>query len=730
MEGSVPGSRCPHIARPDQQERQTTVFPRLARLIARRRHLVWAAWLLLTVVAGVFGGKVFDHLGETDGLRPDAESAVADRLADQIDPTGPVVVAVIDGREAYEKPLVDQVTAVAGRLEAIKGVVDVDTLYTSPGGAVSGDNMSTTAMVELVPGLAEEPLEDLQDQVIAELKTIDAPRVLVGGAELAEREFAQQSVDDLARGEGVALVVLLVVLLFVFGGLVAASLPLLVAVVSVPLTFLALLGLGKLVPVSEYSLNIVALFGLGLAVDYSLLIVARFREERAAGLDVEPATVRAVAVAGRTVAFSALIVAISLAGLLAFAEPLLRSMALAGAVVVLLAALAAVTLVPALLAMWGGRISPAKSRPDEHNPLYRLSLLAARNAGLVTTAAAGVLLLLAVPFMRANLEDSGSEALPRASESRQVEEILIERFGATVRPITVVMDVDDSGPGFLEFVNQANSLAGVRLVENRADLPEGKAIVDITPEGRAAGPEARAVVEDLRAIPTPFDKKVAGPAAEVLDYRASVATRLPVAMAVIALATLVLLFLMTGSVVIPVKALIMNLLSLGASLGVLVLIFQDGFLSGLLGFDPVGAVDLTTPVLIVIFTFGLSMDYEMFLLARIKEAWDQSGDNDRAVALGLARSGRVITAAAACIVVVFLGFATGQLLPLKALGVGMTVAVLLDVTVVRGLLVPAVMRLLGRWNWWAPAPLARFHARFGMREPTGGEDRPLVGADR
>jgi RND superfamily putative drug exporter len=705
------------------------VFIRLARFIVRRRHVVWVAWLLLTVLAGTFGGKVFDHLGETDGLRPDAESAVADRLAHRIDPAGPVILAIIDGREAYDPPLSEQATAVAGRLGTMPGVADVDTLYTSPGGAVSGDKLSSLAMVELVPGLGEEQLEALQDKVIAELKSIDAPRVLVGGTELADREFARQSVDDLARGEGIALVVLLVVLLFVFGGIVAASLPLVVALVSIPLTFLGLLGLSRLVPVSEYSLNIVALFGLGLAVDYSLLIVARFREERAAGLDVHPATERAVAAAGRTVAFSSLTVAISLAGLLAFAEPLLRSMALAGAVVVLLAALAAITLVPALLAMWGRRISPARSRPDERNPLYRLSMLASRNAGLVATSAAGVLLLLTVPFMRANLEDSGSESLPRGSESRQVEEILTAKFGASVRPITVVMDVDDSRPGFLEFMNQANNLAGVRLAENRADLPEGKAIIDVTPEGRAAGPGARAVVEDLREIPTPFAKWVGGPAAEVLDYQASVATRLPVAMAVIGLATLVLLFLMTGSVVIPVKALIMNLLSLGASLGVLVLVFQEGFLSGLLGFDPVGAVDLTIPVLIVIFTFGLSMDYEMFLLARIKEAWDQSGDNDRAVAVGLARSGRVITAAAACIVVVFLGFATGQLLPLKALGVGMTVAVVLDVTVVRGLLVPAVMRLLGRWNWWAPAPLSRFHARFGLREPAG-PDRPLVSADR
>jgi RND superfamily putative drug exporter len=267
-------------------------------------------------------------------------------------------------------------------------------------------------------------------------------------------------------------------------------------------------------------------------------------------------------------------------------------------------------------------------------------------------------------------------------------------------------------------------------VNNRPDVPDGQAIVDVLPDGRASGPTATRLVAELRALATPFDKQVTGPAAKVVDYRRSVATRMPIALGVIALATLVLLFAMTGSIVVPVKALVMNVLSLGASLGCMVWVFQDGHLSGLLGFDPSGSIDLTIPVLVVIFTFGLSMDYEVFLLARIKEVWDRTGDNDRAVAAGLARSGRVVTAAAACIVVVFLGFAAGRLLPLKALGVGMTVAIVLDVTVVRGLLLPAVMKLLGDRNWWAPPALARLHHRFHLDEGAGGEDKPLVGAAR
>jgi putative drug exporter of the RND superfamily len=694
------------------------LFTRLARTVVRRRRLVALAWLALFLAGSVYGGRLFDQLGETEGLRPDAESVLADGRLDQLVAEGPLIVAVLDGRDAYDPAVSAGVSRAVADLGRMPGVVDVDSFYTSPGGQVAPDNRASVMRVELVRGLDETSLEALEDRVGQRLRQVDVPRVLIGGEAIADREFADQAVHDLARGELIAFAVLLALLLAFFGGVIAAGLPLLVAAVAVSGTLLALLALGHIVPVSEYSVNVVTLLGLGLAVDYSLLIVARFRQERAAGLEPAAAVERVGASACRTVAFSGLTVAVALAGLLVFAEPLLRSMAVAGAVVVVLAALVATTLVPALLAMWGARIRPPRTRAAEQGLLYRLSRLAQRRAQLVAPLVALGLIVLAAPFARANLEDSGPEALPRSSQSRQVDEQLRDRFGGGVRPVTVIVDTDDSSPEFLAFINRANALPGVRTAQNRPDVPEGHAVIDVTPEGTAAGPVARRLVGQLRALSTPFGKQVTGPAAKVADYRASVASRLPAALAVVVVATFVLLFLMTGSLVVPAKAIVMSLLSLAASLGVLVWIFQDGHLSGLLGFDPVGAVDLTIPVLVLIFTFGLSMDYELFLLARISEAWEETGDNDHAVAAGIAQSGRVVTAAAACIITVFGGFAIGQLLPLKALGVGMAIAVLLDVTVVRGLLLPASMRLLGEWNWWAPPALARLRRRL-----SGSPDR-------
>ena len=241
-------------------------------------------------------------------------------------------------------------------------------------------------------------------------------------------------------------------------------------------------------------------------------------------------------------------------------------------------------------------------------------------------------------------------------------------------------------------------------------------MVEVVPDGPPQGEQAQALVGDLRALDAPFETLVTGDVAELVDLKASIAARLPLALGIVGLATMVLLFLMTGSVVVAVKAVVMNVLSLGATFGVLVWVFQDGHLSGLLGFDAVGALDATMPLIVFLFAFGLSMDYEVFLLARIKEAWDETGDNDLAIAIGLDRTGRIITSAAALLVIVFAGFAAGELVLIKLLGVGMAVAVIVDATIVRTLLVPATMTLMGRWNWWSPAPLRRLHARFGLRE--------------
>jgi putative drug exporter of the RND superfamily len=345
--------------------------------------------------------------------------------------------------------------------------------------------------------------------------------------------------------------------------------------------------------------------------------------------------------------------------------------------------------------------------------------------------------VLALPFAHAELSDAGVESLPRSSASRQLDAALVDRFGRNhADPVVVLVDTRADTRAYVDFLNRVDELPGVRQVAPRLDMPEGiqlVQVVEVVPEGTTKGATALEVVRAVRELDEPFRVQVTGPAAAVVDYRDSVGSRLPLVLLVIGVASFVLLFAMTGSVVVPVKAIVMNLLSLGASLGALVWIFQDGHLAWLLGFEPVGAVDLTIPVLVFVFTFGLSMDYEVFLLARIKETYDEavgpeqdvgggvdparSPASDRAVALGLERTGRVVTAAATLMVVVFLGFAVGELLPLKAMGVGMIVAIVLDATVVRLLLVPATMTLLGRWNWWAPAPLSRLHGRLSRSSP-------------
>jgi RND superfamily putative drug exporter len=283
--------------------------------------------------------------------------------------------------------------------------------------------------------------------------------------------------------------------------------------------------------------------------------------------------------------------------------------------------------------------------------------------------------------------------------------------------VTVVVQSAPGNPPVADYLRRVGALPGVARAEPRPDTPPTVTVLDVVPQGTSEGPVATRLVERIRDLERPAPGGVTGPAAFLVDYRESLADRLPYALGLIGLATFVLLFLMTGSVVVPVKAIVMCVLSLGASFGALVWVFQEGHLSGLLGFDAPGMVDITVPLLIFVFAFGLSMDYEVFLLSRIKEAWDQTGDNDLAVALGLQRTGRIVTSAAALIVVVFLGFAAGELLTIKEVGVGMAIAVLLDATVVRMLLVPATMKLMGRWNWWAPPALRRFHDRHGLAEP-------------
>jgi putative drug exporter of the RND superfamily len=687
------------------------MFAQLGRAMYRWRWPVLGLWAVAVAAGALLGGGVFDRTSSVDSLRPDAESVRAERLLEQRLGTGPDVFGIALGRNPRDPVLVESLIAVAGELRAIGGVVEVEDGYTAPGGQEGADGLSYLVRVELRPGLPASEQERLAEQVAALLRTIDAPEVVVGGELLAEREFAEQAVRDAAVGESVALVVLFVALVVILGGVLVAGLPLLVALGAVTTTLLGMLALTAVTPVSEYAINVVTLLGIGLAVDYTILLVYRFREERAAEPEgtVADWLARTVATAGRTVLIAGTAVAAAMAGLAFFAEPLLGSMAQGGAVVVVLATAVALTAVPALIAVAHRRIPPARAS-TRVGLLARLAGYAHRRPGPVALVAAGGLLVLALPFTAVNMTNSDARALPASSEARRAYEVYQRDFASErAAPVVVLVEADPADPAVRDLLNELLVLPQVEQVLPRIDTPPDLTVIDITPRGGTAGEPSRELVRAVRAMPVGVPVLVTGPAAEVVDYADSVGGRLPVVVAVLLLATLVLLFVLTGSVVIPLKALLLNALTLLATLGVLVVVFQWGWGAPLLGFEPWGAIDLTTPVLLFVFLFGLTMDYEVFLLARIKEERDR-GAGEQSVPRGIVASGPVVSAAAVCITIVFLGFAFGELVAVKEIGIGMAVAIVLDVTVVRGLLLPAVMSLLGEWNWWAPAPLRRLYA--------------------
>ncbi|HEX5880083.1 MAG TPA: MMPL family transporter [Actinomycetota bacterium] len=694
---------------------------RLARFSLRHRRLVALAWAVLFVAGIAIGSGVFERLDPDVGDVEGTESAGADARLDALDPGGETIAAVADGIDPRDPAAAAAVAATVERLRAIPGVAEVAApVAGGPPELAAIDGRAVLVAVEFAPDLDDDRFDQALEAAEAELRRLDAPRVVVGGGPLQDAEFEDQVAADLARAELLSMPVVLVLLLVIFGGIVAAGLPVLVALVGVAGTLLALLGISAVTDVSVYSVNVVTMLGLGLAVDYALLLVSRFREERATR-DLPAAIEEAVATAGRTVVFSGLTVAASLAGLLVFADPFLRSMAYGGGAVVLLDMAAAVTLLPALLGMWGRRIRPSRGDRAGTGLFASVSRLVQRRAPLIVVAVGVPLAVAVTPFLHVAYQQPDAGFLPPGASSRELYETLEARFDPAVwvEPVVLVADTGTDQAGLARvaaFGERVATLDGVRTVGEPQPLADGVAVVEVLPEGGGTDAAAARLVDAVRSLPAPFPVQVTGDAASLADYQATVAERLPLAAALVVLATFVLLFLFTGSVVVPVKAIVMNVLSLGASFGALVWVFQDGHLAGLLGAEGAGAIDPTVPVLTFAITFGLSMDYEVFLLSRIKEAWEETGDNDLAVALGLQRSGRIVTSAALLLVVVFSGFMAAGMLTIKQVGLATVLAVLLDATVVRMLLVPATMKLMGRWNWWAPAPLRRLHRRVGLGE--------------
>lgn len=549
----------------------------------------------------------------------------------------------------------------------------------------------------------------------------------------------EETKADLLRAELVSMPVVLLLSLIIFRSVVAALMPVLVGVVAVVGARATVAGLNELVDVSIFAPNIITLLGLGLAIDYALFVVSRFREEiaRTPG-DTRRALVRTMATAGRTVAFSALTVAAAMSSLLVFPQTFLKSIGYGGIAAVLIAMVAALTVLPAALALLGTRIDAlripflqrAPRAESDHGGWARLARAVMRRPVLVAVGVVALLLVVASPFLGVKWGSVDYRVLPADTPSHQASERLNTEFGAERSTANVLLEGADATAvdTYVAALSAVEGVVDVRPVASEG----GTTLLRAAWEGNSQSEASQQVVRDLRAVEAPdgAEALVGGLTADTVDLATSVGDHLPLMGAIVIGVMLVLLFLAFGSVVLPLKAVLMNAFSITASFGVVTWIFSDGHLADLLGFTPQGFLDLTNPIVMLAVLFGLSMDYEVFLLSRVREQWDATGDNDLAVQTGVQKTGRIITSAALLLAVVIGAFSLSGVVFMKMMGIGMLVAILVDATVVRALLVPATMKLLGRWNWWAPAPLARWWERHGFREEGTGSAIPLAGEAR
>ena len=636
------------------------------------------------------------------------------------------------------------------------------TTYWSAGSPslVSADRHATYAVLQLT-GADDAARHTTYDAIKTELTpaSLAASGVTasVGGTVPMEVAINNEVTADIAKAEGFSMPVLLILLTVIFGSLAAASLPVAIGGVAILGSFTVLRLLTMATTVSIYSVNITTILGLGLGIDYGLFMVTRFREQLHRQPTVEQAVARTVATAGRTVAVSGVTVAVALTSLMLFPEDFLRSMGYGGVATVAVDMLAALTVLPALLAVLGYRVNalPIRgqhSRRSVRYPIggpvrdeisggwYRLAHSVMRRPAVYATVIVIGLLALAAPFLRISWGGTDARTLPAASTVRQVSEVLDSQFPVnSTAPVEALVTLPrtsgaataldaylhriDAIPGVTGAQVTGAHLTGTRVAGGTAgDVPPGEGIfrVDIGYAPAPVSSAARHIVTQIRAIAPPPGATVlvGGITAGLVDELASLGATLPWMALLVGVSTFVLLFLAFGSVVLPVKAIVMNVLSLPATFGVVVWIFQWGHLSGLLRFTPTGLIDPTMPILMLAIIFGLSMDYEVFLLSRIRERYDQAGDNTASVASGLQRTGGLITSLALLLIIVVGAFSASGITFIKLMGVGMIVALLVDATVIRVLLVPATMRLLGPANWWAPRPLRRLYARYGIREET------------
>ncbi|MEV5909919.1 MMPL family transporter [Streptomyces chartreusis] len=712
--------------------RFVTARPRLSLLVA----------LVITALAVLAGSGVADRLGSGGWEDPDAESTYATKALEREFPASqPNLLLLVDAGDAsVDDPAVAaEAQRLVSRLTGEKGVVGVGSYWQGKSPALRAEDGHEALIAARITG-EEKQMGETLDRIAPEFRGAHGPvEVSVGGPVAVRHEMQTTIQEDLLRAEVIALPVTLVLLVMVFGSAVAALLPLGIGIVAILGTNAVLRGLTEFTDVSVFAMNLTTALGLGLAVDYALFIVRRFREELTGGAEPLAAVGTTLRTAGRTVLFSALTVAVSLAAMLLFPQYFLRSFAYAGIAVVLLAAAAALILLPAALVLLGHRVNALDLRKllrrgrakdadgaaaaTEGKGWARTANLVMRRAPFFALGTTAVLVLLGLPFLGVKFGTADDRQLPSSAESHVVQQHIRDGFpGSPGGGLEVLAEGRATQAQYADYKQRIGALPEVLRVDG--PLVKGEsAYFTVLPKGEAVDDPAQGLVDDLRATEAPFDTKVTGAAAVLVDSKDAIAERLPLAAAFIAIVTLLLVFLLTGSVLIPIQAVVLNALSLTAMFGAVVWVFQDGHLSGLLGFTSPGSIETTLPVLMFCVAFGLSMDYGVFLLSRIKEEYDTTGDHEEAVRHGLQRTGGLITAAAVILAVVMVAIGTSRVTNTKMLGLGIALAVLMDAMIVRSLLVPAVMRLTGRATWWAPGPLRRLHDRFGLSESDGAPEQ-------
>jgi trehalose monomycolate/heme transporter len=714
---------------------EAAVFEAWGRIVYRRRRLVLVIAALGVIFAAAWGTGVFGALQNAGGFSdPGSQSQRAADLAARTfgRDAGDVVVLYSSPAQTVRSPAFrSAVTQALARLPHSK-VASYETYWSTRSPQfVSANGRETYAVLEMA-GPTDSARQASYDAIKGQL---GAPglRAQVGGTVPTYEAINKQVTSDIGRAEGFSMPVLLVLMLVIFGSLVAASLPLAIGGIAILGSFTALRLLTLATPVSIYSINITTILGLGLGIDYGLFLVSRFREELHRQNSVPDAVARTMATAGRTVAVSGITVAMALAGLMLFPQTFLRSMGYGGVATVLVDLLAALTVMPALLAVAGPKVNALRIRRSVRRPpgadrsgaWYRVARSVMRRPVAYVSVIVVVLLALGSPFLRITWGGTDATALPAGAGPRVVTEALNRDFpGNPTSPIEAVVAFGGPVAGsqargaalssYVQRLGQVPGVSGAQVTAIRGDV----ARVDVRYGPAPNSAPARAIAAQARSVAPPPGARayIGGQTAQLVDELSSLGRTLPLMALVVVLATFVLLFLAFGSVVLPVKAVVMNALSLSAMYGVVVWIFQEGHLSGLLQFTPNGTIDPTMPILMFAIMFGLSMDYEVFLLSRIREQYDLTGDNTASVAAGLQRTGGIITSLALLLVVVVGAFSASGITFIKLMGVGMIVALVIDATVVRTLLVPATMRLLGPANWWLPRPLRRVYARYGIRD--------------